>query len=250
MAGYDASNPAVAANQAAIRSNMGDLFELDHFVMDNKHGIYAQRAMIEENRALIMKNYAAAFMGNRQMANSNTDEIMKNRKAILDGLDSTTPVLVNFNNSMANEAKVDFLEHRSNLNTRVEQVSEEMCKINAMLIEVNHHIMENNAGIVAFNAKNIETNNKLLDGTIAAGDATPESNAARVKSNTDRIAKIKGVAEANKGKIAALLEKVNANRVEILKNTDAIYAHRAEIGANRAKMLGNAKRIADKLRAG
>merc|ERR1711935_115416 len=118
------------------------------------------------------------------------------------------------------------------------------------LIEVNHHIMENNVGIVAFNAKNIETNNKLLDGTIAAGDATPESNAARVKSNTERIAKIKGVAESNKGKIAALLEKVNGNRVEILKNTDAIYARRAEIQANRAKMLGNAKRIADKLRAG
>jgi len=250
MAGYDASDPAVAANQAAIRNNMADLFELDHVVMDNKHGIYAERAMIEENRALIMKNYAAAFMGNRQMANSNTDEIMKNRKAILDGLDSSTPVLANFNNSMANEAKVDFLEHRSNLNSRVEQVSEEMCKINAMLIEVNHKIMENNAGIVSFNAQNIEKNNALLDGKISAADATPETNAARVKSNTERIAKIKGVAEANKAGIAALLDKVNANRAEILKNTEGIYARRVEIEANRAKMMVNAHKIADKLRVG
>jgi len=251
MAGYDASNPAVAANQAAIRTNMGDLFELDHFVMDNKHGIYAERAMIEENRALIMKNYAAAFMGNRQMANSNTDEIMKNRKAILDGMDSSTPVLANFNNSMANEAKVDFLEHRSNLNTRVEQVSEEMCKINAMLIEVNHHIMENNAGIVSFNAQNIEKNTKLLDtGAQCPKEATPESNAARVKSNTERIAKIKGVAEGNKGRIAGLLVQVNANRAEILKNTEGIYARRVEIEANRVKMMANAHKIADKLRVG
>merc|ERR1712195_461197 len=98
---------------------------------------------------------------------------------------------------------------------------------------------------------NIETNNHLLEtGAQCPKEATPESNAARVKSNTERIAKIKGVAESNKGKIAALLEKVNGDRVEILKNTDAIYARRAEIQANRAKMLGNAKRIADKLRAG
>merc|ERR1719424_874097 len=159
-----------AENQAAIRQNKGDLFELDSMVMNNKHGIYAERSMIEENRALIAKNYAAAFMGNRQEANTNTD------------------VETNFVNSMANEAKVDFLEHRSGLNTRVEAVSEEMSKINAMLIEVNHHIMESNAGIVAFNAKNIEKNNKLLDGTISGADATPETNAARVKSNTERIA--------------------------------------------------------------
>jgi len=249
MAGYGGAGLS-AENQAAIRANKADLFELDSMVMNNKHGIYAERSMIEENRALIAKNYAAAFLGNRQEANTNTDEIFKNRKAILDGLPADTPVKVNFNNSMANEAKVDFLEHRSGLNSRVESVSEEMSKINALLIEVNHHIMENNAGIVAFNAKNIELNNKLLDGTISAADATPESNAARVKSNSERIAKIKGVAEANKGRIATLLEKVNANRVEILKNTDAIYQRRAEINANRVKMLGNAKKISDKLRAG
>jgi len=239
-----------AENQAAIRANKADLFDLDSMVMNNKHGIYAERSMIEENRALIAKNYAAAFMGNRQEANTNTDEIFKNRKGILDGITCKTPVETNFVNSMANEAKVDFLEHRSGLNTRVEAVSEDMAKINALLIDVNHHIMDNNAQIVSFNAANIEKNNKLLDGTISGADATPETNAARVKSNTERIAKIKGVAEANKGKIATLLEKVNANRVEILKNTDAIYARRSEIQANRAKMLGNSKRISDKLRAG
>ena len=33
--------------------------------------------MIEENRLMILSNYAAAFMGNRQVANSNTDEIFE-----------------------------------------------------------------------------------------------------------------------------------------------------------------------------
>ena len=43
--------------------------------MTNKTMIYTSRSMIEENRLMILSNYSAAFMGNRQLANSNTDEI-------------------------------------------------------------------------------------------------------------------------------------------------------------------------------
>jgi len=78
MAGY-AGSALSAENQAAIRANKADLYELDSMVMNNKHGIYAERSMIEENRAMIAKNYAAAFMGNRQEANTNTDEIFKSQ---------------------------------------------------------------------------------------------------------------------------------------------------------------------------
>ena len=37
---------------------------------------------------MILSNYSAAFMGNRQIANSNTDEIFENRHAILDNVDT------------------------------------------------------------------------------------------------------------------------------------------------------------------
>ena len=32
---------------------------------------------------MILSNYSAAFLGNRQLANSNTDEVFDNRNAIL-----------------------------------------------------------------------------------------------------------------------------------------------------------------------
>ena len=48
--------------------------------------------MIEENRLMILSNYSAAFMGNRQLANSNTDEIFDNRQAILDNVESGNEV--------------------------------------------------------------------------------------------------------------------------------------------------------------
>jgi len=62
-------------NKAAIAKNCKMIFEIEAQVMTNKALVYQSRSMIEENRLMIMSNYSAAFMGNRQLANANTDEI-------------------------------------------------------------------------------------------------------------------------------------------------------------------------------
>ena len=45
---------------------------------------------------MILSNYSAAFMGNRQIANNDTDEIFENRHAILDNVDTHGDVEENF----------------------------------------------------------------------------------------------------------------------------------------------------------
>ena len=44
---------------------------------------YRARALVSENAATITKNYGAAFNGNRQLANQNTDDLFRNRLAIV-----------------------------------------------------------------------------------------------------------------------------------------------------------------------
>ena len=78
--------------------------------MTNKTLIYASRSMIEENRLMILSNYSAAFMGNRQIANSNTDEIFENRQAILDSAETSNEVEENYINSQKNKASLDFFK--------------------------------------------------------------------------------------------------------------------------------------------
>merc|ERR1740130_124597 len=119
------------------------------------------RSMIEENRANIVKNYAAAFVGNRQMACENTDAIMKNRFAILDALKVEGPVQENFLNSKYNEAAIEYLENRSLLNNRVAKANLKMSEANADLIAINDQILKSNEEIVVFNGAQIETNTKL-----------------------------------------------------------------------------------------
>ena len=85
--------------------------------MANKALAYQSRSMIEENRLMILSNYAAAFMGNRQLANSNTDEIFNNRAEILNAMDAVGDVQENYVNAQKNKEKLDFLRHRSELNS-------------------------------------------------------------------------------------------------------------------------------------
>merc|ERR550537_1954208 len=105
-------------------------------------------------------------MGNRQIANTNTDDIFKNRYATLKTMKCGSQVEVNFRDSKMNEAKGDFLDHRSKLNAKVEAVSEKMAAANALLIEINDAIMEGNAEAVTFNSGMIDTNSKLLEAGI------------------------------------------------------------------------------------
>ena len=180
----------VSVNKEAIKKNKKRIFEIDSEVMTNKTMIYASRSMIEENRLMILSNYAAAFMGNRQIANSNTDEIFENRQAILDNAETNNEVEENFINSQKNKAALDFLNHRSALNSAVLSISEEMADINSRLIDINRRIMESNQEIVEFNQNQIEMNSSLLGGDLQPSNATPESNATTIENNQKMMAEL------------------------------------------------------------
>jgi ABC-type transporter Mla subunit MlaD len=183
-------------------------------------------------------------MGNRQLANQNTDDIYRNRYAILQNLSVADQVQENFRDAMLNKSKLDFLEHRSALNAKVIAVSEKMSAINTMLIEVNSMIMDGNAGIVEFNAKSIEVNDQLLSGGATLKDCTPDKNAKLIASNSDRLAKLSAKATANKKKIASLISKVEANGAKTLKNAEQISQRRKDILARHKKIASNQTKVA------
>jgi len=247
VAGTEEEN--VETNRKAISENEARLHSLHLEIMTNKEDLYSIRAMIEENRALIVKNYAAAFVGNRQMANQNTDDIFKNRCAILDAVKVDGQVQENWRNSKYNEANADFLEHRSKLNNRVAKVNEMMSKANEKLIGVNSSIMKSNAEIVDFNSQQIETNSKLLGG-IVEEKANPEANAARIAKNAERIQVIADRVAKYGEKSQEMKNKVMANRQDVEANAQDIEARRARIEANRSTLVQNGAKVAAMLMGG
>ena len=56
------------------------MFDIYDTVSENKLAVCQARATIDENRQMILSNYTAAFMGNRQLTNDHTDEIFEIRR--------------------------------------------------------------------------------------------------------------------------------------------------------------------------
>jgi len=246
------SSEAVVTNRKNITENEAELHALHGKVTNNKTFLYKARAMIEENRALILQNYAAAFVGNRQMANQNTEDIFKNRFAILEAYKVVSQTEENFRQSKINEAAIEYLENRSLLNNRVAKVNEKMSEINKQLIECNDGILKSNEEIVAFNSAQIETNKKLLDG-IKEEKATPEANAARIAENKKRIdvllERCKKYSKEKVGGENSGIVLAQQNREKIIANTKDIMKRRVKIEENRATITENAKKVSDFIRA-
>jgi len=238
---------ATATNRKKISENEATLHTLHLDVLTNKEKLYAIRSIIEENRAMILKNYAGAFIGNRQVANQNTDDIFKNRIAILDSLKTSGQVEENFVNSKHNEANADFLEHRSLLNNRVAKVNEKMSEVNTKLIEINSAIMLSNKEIVDFNTQQIATNGRLLEG-IKDEKSTPEANAARIEENVKRIKVIQDRVAKYEANVATMLKAAEENRDHIKKNAADIESRRDKIIENRCNIHANGRKVAEVLK--
>ena len=206
---------------------------LKKIVTDNKAALYQSRAIIEENRMMILSNYTANFMGNRQLINQNTDDVFSASETMLDALDPQTEsesVAVEiFNQS----ASLDFLSHRSSLTSSVIQISEQMAEVNARLISINREIMETNNSIIAFNKKQIERNKGYSNNESVLQAATDEMNERLIDENNQKIEEINISATHNSEEIANLLHSSMENRSRLMSNKDEISAARNSILENR-----------------
>ena len=231
------------ANKEAIAKNRKTIFSIESEVLSNKALVYQSRSMIEENRLMIMSNYSAAFMGNRQLANANTDEIFSNRAAILQNMDAQDEVQKNYIDAQTNKSNLDFLKHRSTLNASVLEVSKKMADINAQLVELNREIMDANKSIVEFNATQISANSDMLGGSLSADLATPQSNADIIAGNSALMAELTNNISHNRGTILAVLETSEMNAAALMKNKDEINERRVSIMENRKGIADNKAKI-------
>jgi len=245
----NAGGDAIATNAKNIANNEGDIHELYVTVMTNKQSVFEARSMIEENRGRIIQNYSAAFMGNRQMANDNTDAIYKNRFAILDALKVDGLVEENFRDSKYNESTIEYLENRCQLNNRVAKVNEKFSAANADFIAVNNMLLATNEEIVSFNAAQIATNCKLLEG-IQADKATPDANAARIAANAAKVQQIKDFNLFTDTELVTMHAEIKKNRIALEANSATIKERRKEILANRESIKENGAKVAALLRSG
>jgi len=237
---------SVQENAANIQNNRKRIFQLENQVRENKAQSYLTRSAVIENQALVIKNYQAAFGGNRQLANANTEDIFRNRLAIIKNFNAgNDPVKRNFKEATINRVTLEALDHRSKLNSRVTSISSKLAEINARLIEVNAAILEANEDIVTYNADLIVQNRTWIEQGISADGISPSANAAIIAANKAKIDDISKRAEENAFKNKLVYEQVEANRAKIDTNRNSIYERRARILENRNNIKNNQKTVAE-----
>lgn len=239
----------ISENQARIRKNKRRIFELENWVTYNTANAMLTRSEIEENRALLQRNYQSSFMGNRSMALQNTDDLFRSRMLMLEALETDTAVQQNFKGWMVNRTKLNQLAIRSGLNRKMLEINQKMVEVNRMLIEVNQMVAEANQEVVERNAEMIVENASWIDGELdqMAEAATPESNKKEIEENTHRIDELTARAESNGKIIEELMVQVGNNTQAILDAGDSIEERRKRIMQNREKIIANQHRSADYL---
>ena len=232
-------------NKVQIQSNRRKIFELEMLINSNKTKVEICRASIEQNYASIMRNYNAAYMGNHHLANQETDEILRNRLAIMSNMIAEQDVEINFRESMNNKAQLDFLEHKSAVNKTILEVNKQFTEINKKLIELNRMIMEKNEDTLQFNTENLATNEKFLKGEFHPSKATEKDNKKRIDQNTKRCTKIEEVASDNQKRIIDIQSKTQTNAIDIMKNSVQISERRERINDLQEKVNENQSAVAE-----
>ena len=232
--------PTMDAKKSSAGTNSNKtIFQSKSQVMANTALICQSRSMIEEIRLMIISNYSAAFMGNRQLANTNTDEIFLRNIEILSNVKAPDGVQMDYLNAQIDRNNLEYLKQQSDLNTTNLKVNEKMATINAQLVAINHDIMKNNETIMAFNEKQIAVNAAMLKAPTTLETATSEKNEAIIAENNMSIEQLLVSCSENEDMIQNLLEISSANREIVKKNKTEINERMVSIIKNRTDIFEN-----------
>ena len=238
------SKNQVALNEENIRKNKRHIFELECQASTSYAESLLLIADIEENRALLSRNFSAAFNGNRAIAVDNIEDLYRCRMLMVDALTAKTDVQQNFKSAMGNSLRIDLLENKFYLNEQLQAVSEQMAAINEMLTSLNQMIADSNENLADQGGEMVSENASWIDGEIDKmfKAASADINADLVKSNADRLESLTEKADVAAKSAGLTVKQIESETKSIIDNGDDIAARRARIQAEREKVVANQKR--------
>jgi len=200
-------------------------------LLNQKSKNYLLRSKIDQSIAITNSNLSASFLGNRQMANHNTDDI----KYCLN-------IIIEKNSNEPDENKLNvnliFLKHQQKLNKRLVENSKILIAAIEQLQLAHQSVMRTNEEIVKFNTSMIEATSEIIATNelpihLRLGVSEIQSELEKIKKDcllsdktTQKLIKqIEDICMEND----SLSEELNKKREKIIKNRDNISGVRADL---------------------
>ena len=241
------SKSQVALNEENIRKNKRQLFELECHASTSYAETMLLIADVEENRALLGRNFSAAFNGNRAIAVDNIEDLYRCRMLMVDALDAKNEVEQNFKAAMSNSLRIDLLENKFSLCETLRNVATQMAAVNDLLKSLNSLIAGYNETLADQGTEMVSENAEWIDGDIGKrfAAASPDTNADIVNGNTERLATLSETARGVEEDAALMVKNIESETKSIMQMADEIATRRARIQAEREKVIANQKRSSE-----
>lgn len=192
---------------------------------------YLIRAKIEQNLSLVISNISSSFMGNRQLANHNTDDVRHNLNKICSIKFDKTEVLPKL-------VQLKFLKHRQKLNKQLISNSAAMLDAVENLQEVHKKIMKTNEEIIKFNSEIINLSTQLLADENLDSNYNLDSEAMNIELDSLEKQCVKSKRDCQK-----LTKKVDVVFSQNLESQQTILNKRQKIMKNRKNISETRKQI-------
>ena len=200
-------------------------------LLNQKSKNYLLRSKIDQSIAVTNSNLSASFLGNRQMANHNTDDIKYCLNKIIDK-----------NSAEPDETKLNvdliFLKHRQKLNKRLVENSKILIAAIEQLQMAHQRVMRTNEEIVKFNSSMLEATSEIISTEelpfqLRLGASEIQSELEKVEkgclSSDKTTQKLIEQVEDLRMKNNLLSEELDQKREKIIKNRDRISGVRADL---------------------
>jgi hypothetical protein len=200
-------------------------------LLNQKSKNYLLRSKIDQSIAVTNSNLSASFLGNRQMANHNTDDIKYCLNKIIDK-NSAEPDATKLNVDLI------FLKHRQKLNKRLVENSKILIAAIEQLQMAHQRVMRTNEEIVKFNLSMLETTSEIISTNelpfqLRLGESEIQSELEKVEkdciSSDKTTQKLIKQVEDLWMKNDLLSEELDQKREKIIKNRDRISGVRADL---------------------
>jgi hypothetical protein len=237
----------VEENKIGIRKNKRWVFELKAQVSTTHAELMLLLADVEENRALLTRNFIASFTGNRAIVLDNVNDLFNSRLMMIDSLDPATGVELNYKTMLTNSVEIDQLVSKTQLNEKLNEIIGSVQEINMMSQAVNAMVAEANEILVEQVDTMISENAEWVDGDLAKrlSSATANTNKQGVGANQERLNRLINDSHIAKDAAAKISKRASIVTNSIVDAGEDIIKRRDAIQADRERVFANQRRTAD-----
>ena len=237
----------VEENKIGIRKNKRRIFELEAGVSTTHAELMLLLADIEENRALLNRNFTSSFTGNRAIVVDNVNDLFNSRLIMIDSLDPKTDTELDFQAMLSNSVRIDQLENKAQLNEKLNEIIGRVQEVNMMLQVVNTLVASANEIAVEQVDTLISENAEWVDGELTKrlSSATANVNKQGAGENRERLDKLVDSSHIAEDAASMILKRISSVTKSILESGEDITRRRDAIQADRERVIANQRRTAD-----